>query len=67
MPVFTVLAACGSAPESATSKDPSDRTGTAAVKTTPDRPEAATCGATALGLCQAVAREPWNPPPGCIV
>ncbi len=65
MPIFTVLAACGSAPESATSKDPSDRTGTAAVKTTPDRPEADPCGATALGLGQAVALEPWSPPPGC--
>ena len=68
VPLLAVLAACGSAPESATTKDPSGKTGTAAVKTTPDTPDAAKpdpCGATALGLGQAVALELWSPPPGC--
>lgn len=74
VPLFAALAACGSAPESATSKDPSGAAGAAAATTTPPPPDAAgkadaakpdPCGAAALGLGQAVALEPWNPPPGC--
>lgn len=70
VPLFAALAACRSAPESVVSKDPPGKAGTSGVTTPPTpTPDVAAkpdpCGAAALGLGQAAALEPWNPPPGC--
>lgn len=70
-PVLAALVSCGSAPESATSKDPATPRA-ADGKATPPTGEPATapappdpCGAAALGLGPAAALAPWTPPPGC--
>ncbi len=70
-PVLAALVSCGSAPESAISKDPATPRA-ADGKATPPTGEPATapappdpCGAAALGLGPAAALAPWTPPPGC--